>query len=71
MKKFSNNQSVTVSNPDHPLVGKSGIVVRLLIRDNSAWIAMNDPLPDDLRSFPLDDAYGRGNHIVIFPEDCA
>jgi hypothetical protein len=65
--RFANNQIVTVTNPDHPLVGKTGIVWRLRMADDGAWVAMNDPLPDHLAAFPKGDA--RRDHIILYPEE--
>lgn len=70
LEHFKNLQRVKVANPDHPCVGKVGTVVRKRIADNGAWVNMHDDLPDDLRSFPADDRAGRGNHIILYPEEC-
>ena len=51
-----------------PLQGKLGTVVRVRRGDDGAWVHMDDPLPQDLRSFPADDS--RADHIVLFPEEC-
>ncbi len=52
------------------LAGKEGEVVRLRKRDNGAWVAMDEPLPDALRVFAADDPHGRGNHVCLYPEYC-
>lgn len=47
-----------------------GTVRRLRRADVGAWVEL-DSMPDDnLRSFPADDAGGRGNHVLAYPEDC-
>src|SRR5258708_2404795 len=66
--RFKNGQTVTIRNHDHPLIRKTGVVVRLLWRDDSAWVRMNEPLPDNLARFPKGDS--RRDHILLFPEDC-
>jgi hypothetical protein len=68
MKRFSNNQVVTVTDVEHELTGKSGIVCRLRMADDGAWVAMNDPLPDHLASFPKGDS--RRDHIILYPDEC-
>jgi len=52
------------------LAGTTGTVVRLRIRDDAAWVRMDCELPDSLRSFPADDERGRGNHILLWPQEC-
>lgn len=47
----------------------NGTVVRLLSRDNSAWIALDERLDLDVHPFPeTDDA--RHTHVLAWPEDC-
>lgn len=70
MTRFKNGQRVQVVDDERGLKGECGQVVRLLMRDNSAWINMDRDLPMDLRSFPADDPHGRANHINLFPEEC-
>ena len=69
MKNFQNGQRIVVAHPEHPCVGKVGTVVRLLRRDESAWVNMDDDLPLDLRSFGVEDS--RRNHINLWPDECA
>ena len=69
MKSFLRGQSVTVLFG--PLAGRTGKVCRCRMGDNGAWVNIaGDPLPDKLRSFPANDENGRGNHVVLYPEDC-
>jgi len=53
------------------LAGKTGTVVRLRRADEAAWVRMDCDLPSALRSFPADDENGRGNHIILWPQECA
>lgn len=54
----------------HLIAGKTGTVVRLLRRDGSAWVKMDEPPPEQLRMFPANDDHGRGNNILLYPEEC-
>lgn len=70
MQRFTNYQRVQVTDPftDHEsLRGKTGTVVRLLIRDNSAWVRMDEEI-GDLASFPADD--NRHNYVELWPLEC-
>ena len=70
MKRFDNGQKVRVVDAEHPLAGRVGRVCRLRMGDNGAWVAMADDVPDDLRSFPANDPGGRGNNVLLYPEEC-
>lgn len=68
MKAFKNNQRVKITVAG-PLFCRTGTVVRLRMKDNGAFVAIDgDPIPDDIRLFPANDK--RGNHQLFFPEDC-
>lgn len=67
MKYFHNGDRIVVTEKGH-LLGKHGTVVRLLIRSQEAWVRMDENLPDDLASFPEDDA--RHNHVLLWPDQC-
>lgn len=72
LQRFGHLQRVKVVNPDdahETLRNETGTVVRLLRRDYSAWIRMDQPIPDSLRSFPATD--DRGNHVLLWPDECA
>lgn len=72
LSRFTNGQRVSVVNPDdehEALRGKAGKVVRLLMRDNSAWVQMDESLPESLGRFPVDDS--RANHVNLWPDECA
>lgn len=83
MKRFQLAQRVRVladvdclapppaSDAQRLLAGKTGTVVRLRRADEAAWVKMDCDLPDQLRSFPADDACGRANHIILWPSECA
>ncbi len=52
-----------------PLVGKTGKVICLNHQDNTAYVQMDDPLPDDHRKFTaLYDS--RRDWLKLYPEDC-
>lgn len=73
MKRFKNNQRVVVSDPDPDhaaLRGTTGVVTRLLMRDKSAWVNIEAGMPDHLRRFPASDPGGRGNYVLLWPEEC-
>jgi hypothetical protein len=67
MKRFQRAQRIRVVNRE-PLNGKTGVVCRLLMRDDSAWVNMDEAIPEDVASFPEDDQ--RRNHVLLYPEDC-
>ena len=82
MKAFRLGQTVRVlaeiqcaapppSSPaQESLAGKTGTVVRLRRADEAAWVRMDCDLPSALRSFQADDEHGRGNHIILWPQEC-
>ena len=47
-----------------------GTVVRLLTRDSSAWIRLDERLTDALHPFPANDPHDRGTNVLAWPEDC-
>lgn len=55
-----------IIDESHELNGKCGVIHRLCRSDDGIWLTMDDPLPDRLRSFPLDD--DRGRNLLIYPE---
>lgn len=65
---FKNDLRVKVITP--PLKGRFGNVVRLRMSDDNAWVAMDEDIPEEIRSFPANDPHGRGNHVLLSPEDC-
>ena len=69
MKHFEENQRVKVNAIGHPLLGQTGTVWRVHMRDNDAWIDMDGDLPDELRSFFGEDDERR-NLIELSPKDC-
>lgn len=73
MKTFKNGQRVILDQPEmhKALRGKIGTVVRLRRCDNGAWVRMDEDVPDELRSFPANDEAGRGNHVMLYPEECS
>lgn len=67
MKRFGYGQRVKVI--DGPLAGRFGTVSRRLIRDESAWVTMDDDLPYELASFhEKEDA--RHRNVILWPEQC-
>lgn len=72
MKRFSHpGQRIKVVDAFHDeLNGTTGTVTRLRRSDDGAWVNIDQGLPDSLRQFPADDSAGRGNHIVLAPEEC-
>lgn len=71
MKRFSINTRVRVkakSGIPEGLRWKSGIVRRCRISDHGAWVEMDMPPSQDLRSFPEGDS--RANHVLLYPSQC-
>lgn len=66
MRRFENSQRVKVL--EGLLEGKIGVVVRLRMADNGAWVEMDEDIPESMRSFPANDS--RGKHVLLYPEDC-
>ena len=71
MKRFrSIGQRVRIVLGGFELDGRTGTVTRKRRADNGAWVDIDDGLPESLRSFDKDDEGRRGNHIILYPEDC-
>ena len=82
MKKFRTNDRVRIISMDAMdrssdiavieaqalMAGRTGTVRRLLMRDISAWVQMDDELPPALASFPADDP--RGRNLILWPSEC-
>jgi|SRR5208282_6353935 len=49
---------------------ESGTVVRLLHRDESAWIELDSRSKQDVHPFPEDDGE-RARHVLAFPDHCS
>lgn len=71
MERFKNGDRVVVTfeEEDAGLFGMKGTVHRTLTRDRSAWVRMDDPLPDGLARFPADDE--RARDIILWPDECS
>jgi len=66
---FKKDQGVVVTEPDHPLRGRTGRVWRLRFCDDGAWVQINGAdIGHALARFPQGDS--RRNHVVLFPEQC-
>lgn len=72
MRTFMTGQRVVVDQPEayKALRGKVGTVKRCRRGDDGAWVRMDDPIPDEMRLFPADDEHGRGNDVLLYPEEC-
>lgn len=68
MKSFLNRQRVKVTAEGHPYHGKTGTVWRLLKRDESAWVNMDEDLLQEDRHFPPGDE--RFRNLNLFPQEC-
>lgn len=74
MKHFQDGQRIVVTShsPDEPefapLIGKQGTVVRLRFKDISAWVEMDEDLPEVTASFPINDH--RRHWIILYPDMC-
>ncbi len=62
-------KNVRITNPDHPLVGKTGQTVCVAHHlGNKIWVDMDDPLPNHLIKFAgFHDS--RRNWVIFDPED--
>jgi hypothetical protein len=69
LHSFTGASRVTVVDPESPLLGRSG-AVRRGNGDGSAWVRMDEALPDELRRFPVDDPHGRGRDMRLYPQQC-
>jgi len=67
---FRLGQHIRIIDPEHPMTGKAGRVSRIRFSHRDHWVAMVDLPPDELRAFPADDPYGRGYHILLYPDQC-
>lgn len=71
IERFRDGMRIRVVNPDDDhveLKGKTGTVVRLLMRDISAWVTMDEDLPENLRKFGSNDP--RSRNVNIWPDEC-
>jgi hypothetical protein len=54
--------------------GETGTVVRCRRADRGAWIALDqireDANPVPCHPFSENDEYGRGTHVLAYPDDC-
>ena len=69
MKQFIGGERVKIIDSKHPLFNKTGIIARLRISDNGAWVNMDKNIPESLASFGKNDS--RRNHILLEPWQCA
>lgn len=67
MLAFEDDQNVIVIVRG-PLQGKRGRVWRVCLNSDDAWVKMDEPLPESLRSFPPGDS--RCDLIKLAPECC-
>jgi hypothetical protein len=70
LHSFAGVERVRVIDEDSPIVGRCGTVHRRLHASFEAWVRMDEEIPEELRRFPLDDKHGRGNDVVLFPDEC-
>lgn len=67
---FTGIARVRVTDEEHPMVGKFGMVWRQRRCDYGAWVAMDSEVPESVREFPADDPHGRGRHVLLYPDQC-
>jgi hypothetical protein len=68
MKIFQNCQRVRVMSGVRALIGKTGRIERLGVADSGAWVTMDEPLSEEIASFPVGDTHR--NSIFLYPEEC-
>lgn len=70
MMHFRLHQRVRIWRGDHAdLIGRAGTVVRLRRGDDGAWVRLDEHL-DAPKPFPDDDPDGRGNDLILYPDEC-
>jgi hypothetical protein len=77
MKRFKLGQRVTVHracrrahDSEGVPLGMAGRVIRLLRRDDSAWIELDQIAPAEVRAFPVGDEHGRDRNVLAWPDWC-
>ena len=69
LERFRYGQIVEIA--EGVLSGRHGQVVRIRRSDDGAFVdIIGDPIPNEARQFPADDEYGRGNHVLVYPDEC-
>lgn len=73
--RFHHGQRLIINEPitkNEQLLGRTCTVVRLLHRSSEeAWVNVDgEPVPSECRMFPENDEHGRGNHILVWDEEC-
>lgn len=73
MKQFKNGQRVVVTDKSHELHGVQGVVVRLRMSDDAAWVRMDERPIKAAQLFPFgnDDNDSRQNHAMLWPNGCS
>lgn len=73
MKRFHDGQRVMVWIDENGFaVNAVGTVVRRRMRDNSAFIALDQRQHNEaIHPFPASDEYGRGTHVAAYPDGCS
>jgi hypothetical protein len=67
---FRLGQRVVSVRGNGELDGARGTVVRLRRCDDGAWIRLDRRPVENCCCFPAIDPHGRGNDVVLYPEDC-
>ena len=67
MREFSSGQKVRVVDPTITLRGATGVVARLRIKDNGAWVTIEGDCKGH-NPFPAGDP--RENNVLLYPEQC-
>lgn len=71
LRRFTDGLRVRIVDHDSfaELNGRTGVVVRRLhSTSEAAWIKMDEPLPDNRRSFTADDP--RADHTKVYLDEC-
>ncbi len=66
--RFKNHARVEIVNPQNCLAGRIGIVRRLRMCDDAAWIEIEDGLPKHLQCFPPD--HPHKDWTLVAPHEC-
>lgn len=69
MMAFNKGDRVRVTGWE-PLNGLTGTVVRVQKSTGKAWVEMEDPVPAEIRNFPVGDPLKRENWQLLAPGEC-
>lgn len=69
LSSFRGVKRIVICSKNHALYGQTGRVWRMRLCDDSAWVTMDNDLPEKYRAFPVFDI--RKNNILLHPRLCS